>query len=264
MTYEYNRKQGGLGALGWTTNWFVPMSDEVRRNQPCTGGGTMVCGRSPEQSWLTTQGCTPTTYQGLDACRTSAGNAGSLFCCPPGRPSTEPGTASPIVQPGVTRSQMMALQRWVNQQSGCSAGSVDGVWGPATRRGVECVVAATSWVNVTGRFPWITTMMATPTGQARSDSFTFTPGTTPSKPGASTSTSGQAATTTTTTPTSQPATTTTQRTAGLGAALPWWGWGLIAVAGVATLGVVAALALGGGKEEDFEAEEFLPPRRRRF
>jgi len=258
MTYEYNRKQGGLGgmgSLGWSRNWEVPMSDEVARDVSCTGGGTMVCGRSDEQNFLVNQSCRPTVYgpNQLDACRTSAGNAGSLWCCPPGRPGTTTTPSSAVAQQAVSGDQIRALQNFIVQQ-GCSVGSTgaDGVWGPNTRAGLTCAVQASSWANVAGRFPWISTLVATPSGQERPASTVFDPGTTAKTP-------EQAGVTTSPTTIVTPGSPDEQlpeqsQQAGFFGALPWWGW-LGLAGGIGLLAVIGTALYQSGEEEEAEIEQ---------
>jgi hypothetical protein len=160
----------------------------------------------------------------------------------------------------VTRANIIALQNWINQQSGCSAGTADGVYGPATRRGLECAVAATSWVNVTGRFPFVSTLYTDPTGTVRPANMTFDPGTTAKTPeqsganygggGGGGGGGGQ----------QEPPTTPPPEEANIFGqifgALPWWGWLGIA-GGVGLLAVVGvAIAKGGDDEEEPERPKF--------
>ena len=259
MTYEYKGRGGalgGLGALGWSQNWEVPMSGQTVRNVGCAGGGTLTCARSDEQSFMANQGCVPSVYpeNGLDACRTSSGSSGSLFCCPQGRPGT--GASTTVSQVPVSRQNIIALQNYIVSQ-GCSVGSTgaDGVYGPNTARGLQCAITNTSYANVAGRFPFITTLMSTPSGQARPASFTFDPGSTAKTPEQVTGggTGTQAGVTVQPGVEAQP-----PQRAGFFGSLPWWGWAAIAVGGVAVLGVVGVMAFGDGDEED----DRLSPRRK--
>lgn len=252
--YEYQRAPGGLG---WSKNWEVPMSNEVARNVSCAGGGTLTCARPNEQLFMANQGCVPSVYgpNGLDTCRTSGGNSGSLFCCPPGRPGTADSPATTVAQQPVNDQNIRALQNYIIGE-GCSVGSTgaDGIYGPNTAAGLRCAIDRTSYVNVAGRFPFITTLMATPTGQARPDSFTFNPGSsakTPEQVVSSGSGGGAVATNTGSTREDiEVDRQQRQQQAGLLGALPWWGWALVAVGGVGLLGVVGLVALGGDEEDE--------------
>jgi len=259
--YEYNKGRGALGALGWSKNWEVPMSTDVARDVPCAGGGTLTCASGDEQAFMANQGCVPSVYgpNGLDACRESSGQAGSLFCCPSGRPGTATTPVTAVAQAPVNRNNISALQNYIVAQ-GCSVGSsgVDGIFGPQTRAGLQCVIDQTSYVNVAGRFPFISTLIATPTGQPRPANFTFDPGTTAKTPeqvvasGSPGGGGGQVVS-----PGSTPADIQAdqRRQASVFGALPWWGWALIAVGGLGALGVVGYMALGGEEDEYDEFEE---------
>jgi hypothetical protein len=147
------------------------------------------------------------------------------------------------------------MQNWLVQQ-GCSVGSTgaDGVWGPNTRSGVECAVGQTSWTNVAGRFPFLSTLMADPSGAARPSGMIFDPGATGSKTpeqgGVRYASGGAAATTTT----GAPGAPAIQQAGIVPGGMPWWGW-------LAILGGVGLLAAGGyylykrGEEEEAELEE---------
>jgi hypothetical protein len=254
--YEFTKKRrmSGLGALGFSESWKRPMTTQVVTAPGCSNvtGGRLICGAPSEQQYMSNQGCRSASYEGYEGCTTSSGVNGDLWCCPPGRPGTS--ASAPIQQVAVSRDNIRALQTWINQQSGCNAGTVDGVYGPATQRGLQCAVAATSWVNVTSRFPFVGTLIATPTGEARPSGFTFDPGTSAKTPeqggvrtgGGSTVAVQQADSGA---PIVQEAGILSQITG----ALPWWGWlgiaggvGLLAVLGV-------ALMKGGGEDEEGEA-----------
>ena len=251
--YEFpkGRRMSGLGALGFSEAWTRPMTREVVTAPSCSGvtGGRTICAAPSEQTYMNAQGCRSTSYQGQEGCITASKVNGDLWCCPPGRPGTS--TSQEIQQVAVSRADIQRLQTWINQQPGCSAGTVDGKYGPATQRGLQCAVAATSWVNVTGRFPFVNTLTSTPTGEARPEGFTFDPGTsakTPEQGGVRTGGGGSVAV--------QPAdggAPVVQEAGILSSvfgALPWWGWlgiaggvGLVAVIGV-------ALMKSGGEDED--------------
>lgn len=256
MTYEYNRKQGGLGgmgALGWTRSWEVPMSREVANNVPCNGGSMICSGASEDHGFLVNQGCRPTVYgpNQLDACRTTGGAAGSLFCCPPGRPGTATTPSTTVAQQPVSRDQIRSLQNFIVQQ-GCSVGSTgaDGVWGPNTQAGLNCVVQRTSWVNVAGRFPWISTLVATPSGQARPAGTVFDPGATAKTPEQAGVSRPSAAL-----PSGVPGEPLPDQVqqASMFGALPWWGW-LGLAGGVGLIAVIATAVYKSSEEEEAEIE----------
>lgn len=266
--YEYSPRRtrargrmAGMGALGFSDSWTRPMTREVVNAPSCSGvtGGRTICAAPSEQNYMSTQGCRSTSYMGQDGCITASKVNGDLWCCPPGRPGNS--TSAPIQQVGVTNANIRALQTWINQQPGCSAGTVDGVYGPATRRGLDCAVAATSWVNVTGRFPFVSTLYADPTGTPRPESMVFDPGTTAKTPeqsganytGGGSSGGGGG------TVQQEPPPPTTQEAGVFGqifGALPWWGWLGIA-GGVGLLAVVGvAIAKSGDDEEEPERPKF--------
>lgn len=252
--YEFarGRRMSGLGALGFSEAWTRPMTREVVRAPSCSGvtGGRTICAAPSEQNYMSAQGCRSTSYQGQDGCITSDKVNGDLWCCPPGRPGTS--TSTPIQQVGVTRANIIALQNWINQQPGCSAGAADGVYGPATRRGLDCAVAATSWVNVTGRFPFVSTLYTDPTGTPRPESMVFDPGTvakTPEQSGVRTGGGGGAPA-----PAEQPAPIQEEANifGDIFGVLPWWGWLGIA-GGVGLLAVLGVAIMKGGDEEEAPA-----------
>ena len=256
-SHEYVPRPGGLGSLGFDFNWHIPMSNEVARSVPCEGGGTIVCARPEEQNYMVNQSCRvsyPEQGGGTGACTTGAGNRGNTWCCPPGRPGTS--TSPTIAQQSVSRDQIRQMQTWLAQQ-GCSVGSTgaDGVWGPNTRGGVECAVGQTSWTNVAGRFPFLSTLMADPTGTARPSGMIFDPGPgggkTPEQGGVRYASGGAAPGGA---PGAAPGTPGVQQAGILPGGMPWWGW-------LALLGGVGVLAFGGlylyrkGEEEEAELEE---------
>lgn len=238
----------GLGALGFSESWTRPMTRETVNAPSCSGvsGGRTICAAPSEQNYMSAQGCRSTSYQGQDGCITASKVNGDLWCCPPGRPGTS--TSTPIQQVGVTNANIRALQTWINQQPGCSAGTVDGVYGPTTRRGLECAVAATSWVNVTGRFPFVSTLYTDPTGTPRPESMVFDPGTTaktPEQSGVRTSGGGAAALID---PTPAPVVQEAGIFGQIFGVMPWWGWLGIA-GGVGLLAVIGVAIAKGGDEE---------------
>lgn len=251
-----NRPMYGLGALGFSESWKVPMSTQVVRAPSCPNvtGGRSICAAPSEQEYMSNQGCRSTAYRGLSACITASGVNGDLWCCPPGRPGTS--ASPPVAQPGVTRDNIIALQNWINQQGGCSAGRADGVYGPNTARGLQCAIAATSYVNVTGRFPFVSTLLADPTGTPRPESFTFDPGTTAKTPEQvgvrPTVAVGPAAEEEPGAPSAPP-----EEASMFGqifGALPWWGWLGIA-GGVGLLAVIGVAVMKSGEGEEEAAPE---------
>jgi len=261
MTYEYEKTQGGLG---WTGAFTYPGATRVTRGQRCAPVGqpdvvgNIICGRSSEEQYLTNQACEPTFLGDRRNCNTEAGNPGTFWCCPPGRPGAA-GQAAPLEQRPMSRLDITELQSYVNSKPGCSAGTVDGIWGPNTQRGVECVARTDGWASLSGRFRFLSTLMATPTGQIR-EPMVFDPGTGYSKPGdpGTTKTPEQAgvARVQTTLQAGEQAPAELQqepsflsRTFG---AMPWWGWMGIA-GGVGLLAVLGVAIYQSGEEEE-EAE----------
>jgi hypothetical protein len=265
--YEYSQRRtrargrmAGMGALGFSESWTRPMTTTVVNAPSCSGvgGGRTICAAPSEQDYMSAQGCRSTSYMGQDGCITASKVNGDLWCCPPGRPGTS--ASPPMQQVGVTRANIIALQTWINAQSGCSVGTVDGVYGPATRTGLLCAVNATSWVNVTGRFPFVNTLISDPTGAARPASMVFDPGTTAKTPEQSgVSYGGGGGGGGAVVQQEQPQTTTPSggfNFASIFGALPWWGWLGIA-GGVGLLTVVGvAIAKGGSDEEELDRLPF--------
>lgn len=172
------------------------------------------------------------------------------------RPGTVEAPSTTFAQTPVSRQNIRTLQNYIIGQ-GCSVGSsgADGLFGPQTRAGLQCVIDQTGYVNVAGRFSWISTVMVTPTGQARPAGFTFDPGTsakTPENVVVSGSPGGGGGSVSQ--PGSTPADIDKVQQAGIFGALPLWGWVLIALGGVGALGVVGVMALGE-EEPEFEEED---------
>jgi hypothetical protein len=163
----------------------------------------------------------------------------------------------------MSRQDIMSLQSYVNGEAGCSAGTVDGKWGPNTQHGVECLVEHTSWTAVLSRFPFVTTLMATPEGRIR-EPYVFDPGEGYSKPGdpGTTQTPEQAgvARVATSLQAGQQAPAELLQQPSLIARIPWWGW--LGIAGGFGLLVVLGMAIyqsgeeeAGGLPSPSEAEE---------
>lgn len=263
MTYEYERTQGGLG---WAGKWTRPgtTGTGIQQNQSCQvpgigTAGRIICGRRDEEQFLTNQTCRPVNWMGETNCQTfPAGQMGTYWCCPPGRPGTG-APAGPVEQLPMSRQDIGELQSYINAQPGCSAGTVDQVWGPNTQRGAECVAQRDGWASLTGRFPFLSTLMATPTGQIR-EPMVFDPGTGYAKPGdpGTTKTPEQAgvARVQTTLQPGEQAPAELQQAPGFFArtfrALPWWGW--MGIAGGVGLLTVLGVAIYQAGEEEAEAE----------
>lgn len=263
MTYEFakprGRRMAGLGAMGFSDNWHTAdASGRVMNSPSCSSpsGGHQICvSYNEDRAYMAAQGCLPSTYRTADgsmtlgACRTASGDNGNVFCCPRGRPAA--GAAPAVTQIPVTRADIIALQTWINQQAGCSAGAVDGVWGPNTRTGLDCASRARSWTAILEQFPFVNTLYADPTGQARPANTVFDPGTgsgkTPEQVGVQTGSGGgrQPAADQPTTPPPQEANIFGQ----IFGILPWWGWLGIA-GGVGLLAILGVALMKGGEEED--------------
>ncbi|MHC4702345.1 MAG: hypothetical protein ACYTFQ_17395 [Planctomycetota bacterium] len=246
--YEYRT------GLGWDKSWGVPMSREIVRNASCGSGGTLTCAADNEIPFMGNQGCLPSVYpeNGLDACTTSSGANGTLFCCPPGRPGTGESPGGVVAQAPVASRDITNLQNWLMSQ-GCSVGSTgaDGIYGPNTAAGLQCAINLTSFVNVASQFPFITTLMATPSGEARPSSFSFDPGFTAKTPEQVVAGRGGSAVAMDTGSTATDIAIDEQR-AGMLGAIPWWGWAMIAAGGIGALALAGVVVLG--KEED----EYMP------
>jgi len=258
--YEYQRTRGGLGWLPTFTSY-----GQTFRGPSCAGGGRVVCGRTAESTFMTNQGCTPTTVQteaggATRLCFTGEGpttdaNAGTVWCCPPGRPGTEAAPGAAITQPGASRADIRELQSWVNS-IGCDAGTVDGKWGPNTARGVRCAEERGNATVIAAQFPWVATMRVTPTGSARPETFTFDPGNTVKTPeqvvaaGSPGGSRGSVSNSGSNQADIEVDRQQRQQRAGVLGSIPWWGWALIAAGGVGLLGVVGLVALGDDEEDD--------------
>ena len=115
--------------LGWTGGFTLPGSTTRYSTETCTGsaaqpmtGGNMICGMDNESAYLTGIGCAAVGFRGQNSCSTDAGNAGTLFCCPPaalqqalarqgGTPGATPPTPDSPIGPGlgITTTQIVAL-----------------------------------------------------------------------------------------------------------------------------------------------------------
>lgn len=263
MTYEYERKQGGLG---WSGKWTRPGTSGtgVQQGQSCQvpGVGTtgrIICGRRDEEQFLTNQTCRPVNWMGETNCQTfPSGQMGTYWCCPPNRPGTGATATTarqPVEQLPMSRQDIIEMQSYVNAQSGCSAGTVDGKWGPNTQRGVECVAERDGWASLTGRFPFLSTLMATPQGTIR-EPYVFDPGTGYAKPGdpGTTKTPEQAGVprVQTSLQAGEQAPSDLQQPPSFFARMPWWGWMGIA-GGVGLLAVLGVAIYQAGEEEEEEA-----------
>jgi hypothetical protein len=245
MTYEYERKQGGLGALGWSEAFGGRQSCQVPGG---AAGGSLICGLRSEEQFLTNQTCRPISWMGESQCQTVGGNPGTYWCCPPGRPGTG---AAPVEQLPMSRLDIQSLQSYINRQEGCSAGTVDGKWGPNTQLGAECVAQRDGWASLTGRFPFLSTLMATPEGRIR-EPMVFDPGTGYAKPGdpGTTKTPAEAgiAQVATSLQAGQQAPAELLQQPSLLARIPWWGW--LGIAGGFGLLVVLGMAIYQSGEEE--------------
>jgi len=263
----------GLGALGWSDAWYpgasvVPGVDiattaTAQRNRTCGSGRRMVCATPNEQAYLVREGCGGTQYNGSNICTTSDRNIGSLWCCASDRPRlTREDQPAAIEQIAVSSRDITALQTWINQQSGCSAGRADGAWGPNTRTGLNCVAGRVGWAEVVRRFPFVQTLVGTAAGYTTPDTMIFSPGSTAKLPGQVTGGGGAAVSPgaqepgATETPPPEEANVFGQ----IFGALPWWGWLGIA-GGVGLLAVIGVAAMKSGEEEEEETPETSEERR---
>lgn len=161
----FTRKMTGMGALGW---------NDVAVTYGCSSRRA-VCGvPSAEGAWLESGGCVRQT--GLD-CRTTAGNDGEIYCCPPNFPlqpvtstptstSTTSTSASTFKDPGLlegggwgvgigggegttqpfgacgARTVPGGTTYWRGIQEilcarGINPGPIDGIYGPQTAQGIK-------------------------------------------------------------------------------------------------------------------------------
>jgi len=164
----------------------------------------------------------------------------------------------------MSRLNIQELQGYINRQEGCSAGTVDGIWGPNTQRGAECVAARDGWASLTGRFPFLSTLMATPEGTIR-EPYVFDPGIGYAKPGDPGTTktpeqAGVARVATTLQAGQQAPSELTQAPGfltGLFTSMPWWGWLGIA-GGIGVLAVLGIAIYQSGKEEEEAIGQLSP------
>ena len=268
--YERNRK-GGLGALGWTGSWrFAPPATDqsVQSGVGCgfpQVGHRAICGRPEERSFMINQGCVPTPIDGFENCVTDGGNQGEIYCCPPGRPGTAETAGTTVAyQVPVSRGDIRSLQNYIISQ-GCSVGDsgADGIYGPNTAAGLQCLIGRSTYYDVASRFPFISTLVATPTGQERPDDFTFDPGLTAKTPEqmvwafqSGQLTSG-AVSNSGSTQADLNIEEQRRQEAGIAGALPWWGWALIAAGGAGLLAFVGLALLGKVEDDDFYDEDHL-------
>lgn len=121
-----------------------------------------------------------------------------------------------------SRSQIIALQQAIIAAN-CSVGSTgaDGIFGPRTRSGLNCMIEALGGDEVRSQFSFVDFLLGY--------GGTYRPPATAGGGGGS----GQ----------QPPATNLLQ--AGVGGEIPWWGWALIAAGGAGLLAFVGLMMSGG-------------------
>lgn len=144
------------------------------------------------------------------------------------------------------------LQSWL-LSIGCSLPTygVDGAWGPETANAVYCAERQGQGSVIASRFPFVSTMRVTPTGQPRPPDFTFDPGSskkTPEQVVAAGNPGGAGGSVVNPGSTQADIAADREQRAGLVGALPWWGWTLIAVGGVGLLAFAGFMLLGDDDE----------------
>lgn len=84
------RGVAGYG-MGWSGGFTLPGSTTRYSTETCTGsaaspmtGGNTICGQQNEAAYLNSIGCVAVGFRGEHDCVTDAGNAGAIYCCPPG------------------------------------------------------------------------------------------------------------------------------------------------------------------------------------
>lgn len=118
----------GMGFTNWRTSPGDPCSQVSGGQQRCFRT-TTVDGHLPEQDFARVQGCVPRG----EACSTSYGNPGLVWCCPPGWP-LQPG--SPPLDPGeqppeapIVSPAMMQMLPWLAVAGAAVAGAAGfGFW----------------------------------------------------------------------------------------------------------------------------------------
>jgi len=203
--YEFDaRSRRSMRGMGWNQEYTINGQTPAPLSVYCSGG-RKTCAPSSERSTMELMGCTHTT----EACGYGS-TSGNIYCCP--LDVSESGSAG-AGRPG--SDSIRRLQTAINM-SGCSAGTVDGVWGSNTRQGLECWAARVGWPTIVSLHPIVTTLMTVPTTG-----------------GGTTSSGGGAAPTLTTPPPSTP--TQTEEASIYD---QWYFWaGLAAVAAVGVAGV---------------------------
>jgi len=152
----------------------------------------------------------------------------------PSGPGSKPGVDSTVVFENRNRNAIMALQQEANA-SNCNAGTVDGVWGPATARGADCLRRRIGAAIFDARFPFAQALMTgavrPPTGQ-------------PTAGGGEGGPSGRR----------EEGPSGRREEASIFGALPWWGWLGIA-GGVGLLALIGVAIYKSGEEDEEMFEE---------
>lgn len=150
------------------------------------------------------------------------------------------------------RSDIRELQNWL-VSIGCPLPTygVDGRWGTETSNAVACAESQGQGAVIQSRFPFVSTMRVTPTGQPRPPDFAFDPGIskkTPEQVLAAGNPGGAGGSVVSSGSTQADIAADQEQRAGLVGALPWWGWTLVAVGGVGVLAFAGFMLLGDDDE----------------
>jgi len=101
-----------------------------------------------EAARAASRGCASTQVGGTGSCV----GGGSFYCCP-------------------ERAQVRELQQSI-VSSGCALPQygVDGLWGPETAHGVQCMISRDGWQAISGRFSVIQGLVQPPAGASQESS----------------------------------------------------------------------------------------------
>jgi hypothetical protein len=163
--YEFDaRSRRGMKGMGWADSFTVGGQSlgplEIYCSSGSVSGGTKICAPASERTFMAQQGCTALT--GSAPCSSSSiggDHTGTQYCCPVGRP----GTAATVEggRESYSSADIRSLQTAINAVGGgCSAGTVDGNFGPNTRAGLECWAGRVGYPTIIARFPFVSTLVS--------------------------------------------------------------------------------------------------------
>lgn len=193
--YEFDaRYRRAMSGMGWADSFTSGGNQLTSSQMSCTGsasvpisGGHKICAMPDEAAFMNAQGC---LGRG-EPCSSSYGN-GTIYCCGSGRPGTAATAQSE--RSSYTSTDIRRLQTAINAAGGgCSAGTVDGVWGDNSQRGLDCWAARIpgGLAAIVSQFPFLSVLVSTAPGGGKSTTYV--------QPGGSVTTGGGA-------PARQPAT----------------------------------------------------------